>query len=85
MSDISRASLIHHLRSKVNSGKMNLERDGHVLGRLKRVEMTKYSIEQDRCLNGEVTRLTPDQQDICGKFPTSGRPVTVRPVVKPVL
>ena len=68
LTEVSRSSLIHHLRAKANHGKMNLEKDGKVLGRLKKVEITKFPIQQDRCFNGEVSRLSADNEDICGKL-----------------
>merc|ERR1712228_34920 len=70
ITEISRSSLIHHLRSKANHGKMNLERDGKILGRLKRVEITKYPIEQNRCLNGEVSRINSNNEDMCVACPS---------------
>ena len=68
-SDVSRANLIHHLRSKANHGKMDLsDHSGKILGRLRRVEISKESLQEKRCLNGEVQRLVPDKtEEICGE------------------
>ena len=68
-SDVSRSNLIHHLRSKANHGKMDLaDHLGKVLGRLRRVEISKESLQEKRCLNGEVARTAPEStEEICGE------------------
>ena len=66
MSALAKATLLRHLKERVGGDELNLERHGKVLGRLRRVDMLRYPMEQTRCLNGEVQRLSADEDEICG-------------------
>ena len=68
MSALAKATLIRHLKEKVGGSEFNLERHGKILGRLRRVDMLRYPIEQTRCLNGEVQRFSAEEDEICGKI-----------------
>ena len=69
-----RASLVTSLQALSQSGKLDLVEIGpdsaknRRLGFLKRIQIAKKEIEQNRCLRGEVQRLNNLNQEYCGKL-----------------
>ena len=72
-----RASLVTSLQALSQSGKLDLVEIGpdsaknRRLGFLKRIQIAKKEIEQNRCLRGEVQRLNHLNQEYCGKLNSS--------------
>ena len=70
----NRGALRKALIDAAESGKLDLVEIGpdsaknRRLGSLKRIQIAKKEIEQNRCLRGEVQRLNHLNQEYCGKL-----------------